>query len=206
MRGGTTELSTDAIFGMIGTQGHQQAIASASGQPPPVSTNQDMPQRLYYQQWTSPERFLPGQAGERAAAVNDTINDAVKRVLKEQLLKAAGAPADVTSVLSGITAPLELRPMAPIRQDMEILGLCIAVVTLHPALALACAKALVDGAISGMVSASIQQRPTVSDSFKNALNEIQSLTSSTAELPEETPRTVHDPGQISQQIGGLSEI
>ena len=77
----------------------------------------------------------------------------------EKTLNAVEVPVDLTNILSGITGDLILEPVSkPIEEAekvIEIVGLCIAVVTLQPGLALACAKALVHDEIKTVINKAI---------------------------------------------------
>ena len=187
--------------------------------------------RLDDQLWASSARFLPGDAAKVAGFVNSTINDAVSGVM-EKTLDIAGVPVDLTGILSGITADLVLEPISkPIdeaQKTIEIVGLCIAVVTLQPSLALACAKALIhmeiDALINKTISSLIDSVTSVSSAtdegaydkaasaistaerLNEALNILFSPEPGTVDGPGKSPRAVDGPGEIPPAVGGLSSI
>ena len=100
--------------------------------------------RLDDQLWASSRTFIPGEAARTLDLINNSINDAVSGAMREAFV-SEGMPVDPAGIISGITADLVLSPVSePIGEAtkiIELAGLCIAVVTLQPALAVACAQA-----------------------------------------------------------------
>lgn len=113
--------------------------------------------RLDDQLWASSSNFVPGAAAEILDRINtgiDTIvSDAMKRFIP------AGEPSYPAAVMSGIGAKLVLapisRPIAQAKETIEVVGLFIAVLTLQPALAVACAKAIVHDEITSLIEKAI---------------------------------------------------
>ena len=114
--------------------------------------------RLNDQLWASSSSFLPGAAAEILDRINIGINKAVSGAM-EQAFIDVGEPPDSAAVLSGIGAGMILapisRPIAQAKKTIEVVGLFIAVLTLQPALAVACAKAIAHDEITSLIEKAI---------------------------------------------------
>jgi hypothetical protein len=114
--------------------------------------------RLDDQLWASSSTFLPGAAAETLERTNAAINNVVSRAM-QKVFNVVGDPPDVAVVVAPVGADLVLapisRPLGEAKKIIEVVGLGIAVLTMQPALALACAKAILHDEIVSAIEKSI---------------------------------------------------
>jgi hypothetical protein len=114
--------------------------------------------RLDDQLWASSSNFLPGATAEILDRINTDINTMVSGAM-EQAFRTLGEPSDLAAILSGIGTPLVLEsvsmPIEQTKKTIEVVGLFIAVLTLQPALAVACVKAIAHDEITSLIEKAI---------------------------------------------------
>ena len=146
--------------------------------------------RLDDQLWESSRTFIPGEAARTLDLTNNSINDAVSGAMREAFV-STGMPIDPAGIISGITADLVLAPVSePIgeaKKIIELVGLCIAVVTLQPALAVACAKALIHEEIKDLIDKAISEIMGPHETVTTVTSKATPATDSPASISEAQP-------------------
>lgn len=147
--------------------------------------------RLDDQLWASSSNFLPGAAAEILDRINTDINTMVSGAM-EQAFRTLGEPSDLAAVLSGIGTPLVLEsvsmPIEQTKKTIEVVGLFIAVLTLQPALAVACAKAIAHDEITSLIEKAIVEAispKTAADTAEDTSGLVSSPTE-TAEVKDDS--------------------
>lgn len=162
--------------------------------------------RLDRQLWASSGTFLPAAAAKALTQVNLAMSDGVSTVLA-QAFAEEGTSTVVADALSGVGGDLILasvsKPLGEARQTIEIVGLCLAVLTMQPALAVACAKAFLHDQITRSIENSIVKAldPTT------AMAEIKA-TEGTAEVTDvAAPETgIDSPASTDAAGGEIAEV
>ena len=114
--------------------------------------------RLDSQLWASSTTFVPGAAAEILDNTNKAINAEISTVIS-RTIAGMGEPPNLGTVVSGVGAELFLapisKPLGEAETIIEFVGIALAVFTMQPALAVACAKAISHTEMTGVIERSI---------------------------------------------------
>jgi hypothetical protein len=114
--------------------------------------------RLDRQLWASSSTFLPGDAAKVLDITNKAINNGIADAINTGII-GVGGPPDLAEAVSGVGAELVLapisKPFGEAKVIIEIIGMGIAILTMQPSLALACAKAISHAEITRVIERSI---------------------------------------------------